>query len=354
VIPVLVLAAIAAPDDLAAPPTTQTSTAPDPLQYAKWALFIDGQYTWVTIGAWGLSSRAYDAPYPNGLLGVAAARVMNGTSWTVLITAEVALLRWLSGEHWEGLSHGTLMDNWLIGFDVPGRCRSGRAAPGSCGLGLGAYGETGVTIERGDVPIRAVMSAGWIEGRFDDTPARTLIEHTWVQAPVSLRPEVPIALGPFDLRLILGPGVYWGLHTAHVHPHPAFQDELNIPWHEITVLHGGVGFGLYGRVELGFMGAISIHADADLAVLPLGGSNTGAPPVVLVLDPFRDRGPVLWRRFATGVGLSPSFLSPLKLAIRYWTGELSPGPLTKLGHQCLGLEFEVPMELNRRDVEDRE
>jgi hypothetical protein len=197
-----------------------------------------------------------------------------------------------------------------------------------------------------------VLSAGWIQGRFDDTKERTLVEHTWVQAPISVRPEVPIDLGPFRLSLTLGPGIYWGLHTAHVHPHPEFQSELNIPWHEIVVLHGGIGLGMYGRVALSLLDTINVHADADLAVLPIGGSNPNPPAVVSELDAFHDRGEVLWRRAAIGIGFTPSFLAPLRIAVRYWTGELSPGPITKEGHRCLGLEFEVPMELDKRDEDE--
>ena len=46
-----------------------------------------------------------------------------------------------------------------------------------------------------------------------------------------------------------------------------------------------------------------------------------------------------------GVGLALPALAPLRFTARVWLGQLSPGPITALGHQGLGLELTIPIEL---------
>jgi hypothetical protein len=345
----LVLAALTSTS--AAFDTTDVTTAtiaedmhhPNPLRYAKWASLVDGAWSIILTAEWALSTREYDLPQPQGLIGLAAARILYGTTYSVLLAGEIALARILSGEDWSGLSHGVFLDNWLIGFDIPGRCGSGRARVGGpCGLGLGSFGEIGATVYRGPVNIRTVLAGGWIEGRFDDDADRTLAESTWVQAPLSVRAELPIAMGPMKLTLSSGPGIYWGMHNAHVHPHPDSTMDLHVPFFEIIVLHAGTGPGLYGAVSLSFFDTVALVADADLAAFLLGITNDKAPSVVAPLDAFRDRGLILWRRASAGLSVA---LDPLTISVRYYAVELSPGPLAKLGHKALAIGFEVPIEL---------
>src|SRR5687767_1501654 len=79
--------------------TTTTSTAavkreePDPLKYAKYAALVDGGWSFALTIGWAWSARSLDAPYPDGLLALAAARVLYGTSWSILLTSEIALAR---------------------------------------------------------------------------------------------------------------------------------------------------------------------------------------------------------------------------------------------------------------------
>jgi hypothetical protein len=322
--------------------TTAAGEEPDPLKYAKWAALIDGGFSIALTVGWMWSARQFEPPYPEGILGVTVARVLYGTSWSVLLATEVAIARLLAGPDWGGMSRGRFKNNWLFGFDVPGRCQNSRHA--RCGAGLGSFGEISATVTEDPMRIRVALIGGWIQGRYDDDDRRTLIESTWVQAPVTVLGEQAIALGPFDLRVTLGPGVYWGLHNAHVHRKQDF--DLDTPVHELIVLHGGIGPGVHAEAAIVFFDVVSLEADLDLAAMLLGGSNEDAPAVVHPLDAFRDSGIVLWRRASAGLTLEDTVLFPLRLSLRLWAAELSPGPLDKLHHRALAIEFTVPIELD--------
>src|SRR5262249_12085258 len=157
-----------------------------------------------------------------------------------------------------------------------------------------------------------------------------LVESTWVQAPISVRAELPVSLGPLRLRLSLGPGIYWGMHNAHVHPYATGSD-MGVPWYELIVLHAGAGPGAYASASISFRDIAAIVADADLAAFVLGVTNDGAPAIVAPLDPFRDRGLIVWRRASAGIAFA---LDPLFISLRYYAVELSPGPIGKLGHRA--------------------
>jgi hypothetical protein len=333
-----------APSISLAPSLTATAAEahrPNPLRYAKWAALVDGGWSIALTIGWAAAARSLDFPQPQGLLGIALARVLYGTTYSILLTGEIAIARLLSGEDWAGLSRGAFLDNWLVGFDVPGRCHAGRAKS-ACGLGLGSFGEVSATVVRGTIPIRVALAGGWIQGRFDDDGDRTLVESTWVQAPMSVRAELPISIGPVKLSLNLGPGIYWGMHNAHVHPYASSSVDLGAPFYELIVLHAGAGPGVYGAAALSFGDVLAIVADADLAAFVLGVTNEGAPAVVAPLDPFRDRGLIVWRRASAGLAFA---LDPLRISVRYYAVELSPGPIAKLGHRAFGIGFEVPIEL---------
>lgn len=316
---------------------------PRELRYAKYAALIDGGWSAALTVAWVLSARAWDAPYPEGLTGVAFARILYGTTWSLLVTTGVSILRAASGERWEGLRFGELRNEWHLGLGIPGGCDDVKSK--TCGLGLGGYSELSVRLATDTVPVELLMAGGWIQGHHDTNAERTLMESTWAQAPFLARARSKVELGPLTLEGAIGGGAFYGLHAAHVHARGDRREALDVPFYELIVLHGGFGPGLHGKLWLTFFDTVTLEADADLALLALGGSNRSAPPVVEPLSPFRYDGVVTWRRASLGVGLSRNVLHPVRLAARIYGAQLSPGPVTDLGHRTLMFQFEVPFDL---------
>src|SRR5258708_27615856 len=101
----ILFAAITATTSIAFETTTATIAQerhhPAPLRYAKWAAVFDGGWSIALTAAWGLSARASDLPQPQGILGVAVARVLYGTTYSILLSGEIIIARLLSGEDWE-------------------------------------------------------------------------------------------------------------------------------------------------------------------------------------------------------------------------------------------------------------
>lgn len=327
-----------------ATPTLALEEAPDPLRYAKYAAIVDGGWSLVLTGAWALSARSYAPPHAEGIVAIATARVLYGTTWSVLLATEVAIARVLAGEAWSGMSQGSFKNHWLFGIRVPGDCRARGEAGGICGVGLGSFGEISALVTRGDVPIRVALTGGWIQGRYYHDSERTLMESTWVQSPVGVWFEPRLSFGPVALELSAGPAVFWGMHNAHLHPERG--SGFDAPVHELIPLHYGFGPGVHGGLALVFFDAVALEIDADLAPLLLGGSNEGAAEKVLPMRPFEHTGVVVWRRAAAGIRFQLDVLHPLILAARVFTSELSPRPLDRIGHLAFGLQFEVPIELD--------
>ncbi len=317
---------------------------PDPLRYAKYAAIVDGGWSLVLTGAWALSARSYAEPHLQGIAAIATARVLYGTTWSVLLTTEVALARVLAGESWHGMSQGSFKNHWLFGFRLPGDCRARGESGGACGFGLGSFGEISALVTRGDLPIRVALTGGWIQGRYYHDSERTLMESTWVQSPVGIWVEPRLSFGPVALELSLGPAVFWGMHNAHLHPKDG--SSYDAPLHEIIPLHYGFGPGVHGGLALVFFDAVALEIDADLAPLLLGGSNEGAAEKVLPMRPFEHTGLVVWRRAAAGLRFSLDVFHPLIIAARVFTSEMSPRPLDRIGHLAVGFQFEVPIELD--------
>lgn len=344
-------AAVAASTDTA----TAAAEADDgPLRYAKYAALVDGGWSIALTVAWGLSARVWDAPYPEGITAIAFARILYGTSWTFLVAADVALIRAFAGEDWSGISKGAFKNHWLVGLDVPGRCsdRNSENERGPCGVGLGSFGEISARVSS-EYPIRAALTGGWIQGRYADNSERTLMESTWIQAPLSIWYEPRFELGPVALELSFGPGWFWGMHNAHVHLKPGVKlpRDRAPPFYEMIPLHYGTGPGGHAAVGLVFFDAVALVAEADVAAFILGGSNEDALAKVAPLTVFDARGMPLYRKYAAGLRFTLDALHPLILSAKVMGVELSPRALDRAGHLAAGLQFEVPMDL-QKDEED--
>lgn len=327
--------------------TSETSTAPDPLRYAKYAAIVDGGWSVALTAAWGLGARSYDAPYPDGILAIGFARILYGTTWSILLTSEVALARVVAGSSWSGMSKGAFKNNWLYGFEVPGRCGDRGSTGGVCGAGLGSFGEISALVSS-ELPIRAALTGGWIQGRYYSDQQRTIIESTWIQSPIGVWYEPRFEAGPLTLELSVGPGWWWGMHNAHVHPKPHVKlpPELEVPFYELIPLHYGTGPGVHGGVGIVFYDAIALTADAELSFFILGGSNYDAREKVAPLVVFDARGLPIWRKASAGIRFTLDAIYPLVLSAKVVVCELSARGLDSLGHVAAGIQFEVPIELD--------
>ena len=335
------------------PPPTKSLFEPDDepglppaLRYAKWAALADGGWSLLMTAAWVASSRGWDAPQPQGLVGVLAARLLYGTSFSVLIGLEVALLRSIFGEDFDGLGGGRHRHHWMAGYQIPGGCPD--TPDWGCGFGLGGYSELSVRLERAPFPLELALTGGWLQGHHGTDPRRTLMESTWVVAPLIARARLPVSLGPARLEAVFGPGIYAGLHAAHVHPTKAGAQSLQVPLHEMIVLQGGAGLGLHAKLSLELFGALWLEAEADLAPFLLGGTQQNLPEVVQVLGPFDPGRRLWWRRASVGLGLSREVLEPLRIGVRHFAAELSERPLPQAGHRAWLVEIEVPLEGRQR------
>lgn len=322
-----------------------TKEEADAFRYAKYAAFVDGIWSGIMTGAWGLSARTWQAPYPEAALAIVAARVLYGTTWTILVAANTALLRFITGDKWEGIQKGSLRNHWYIGFDIPAPCE--RGGGDTCGLGLGGYSEISVTLN----DLEVVMSGGWVQGRYDTDDRRTMMESTWVQSPLILRERLRADLGPIGVETVLGGGIYAGMHNAHVHPRLDFRDAFDVPAHEIVVLHAGAGLGLHAKLALDLFDVVTIDAELDLAPFYLSVAPD-RPDVVKELDRRKD-GTVVWRRATVGIGTARGVL-PIRLALRLYGLELGPGPVEDVGHRGMIIQFETPFDLEEDEEEEDE
>ncbi|MEQ9496952.1 MAG: hypothetical protein RIT81_08835 [Deltaproteobacteria bacterium] len=314
----------------------------DAFRYAKYAALIDGVWSGAMTVAWSLSANSHRTPQPEGAIGIVLARVLYGTTWTVQVALNTALLRFALGEDFDGLEKGSLRNNWLVGLDIPAPCE--RGGGDTCGLGLGGYSEITVKLRSG---LELTMTGGWIQGRFDTDERRTLMESTWIQAPLIVRTRHRAELGPVAFEAVFGGGLYYGMHNAHVHERPAFRGDLDVPPWELIVLHAGAGVGAHAKVAVDLFDVITVEGEADLAPFLIN-VRPRPPDVVAPLAADRTGLPV-WRRASVGVGLADGIL-PVRLSVRYYGLELGPRPTDGFGHRGLIFQFETPFELE--DDED--
>lgn len=282
---------------------------------------------------WGFAGGYLQAPQLDGLFALLATRVLYGTSWSLMLVSEVALMRRLGG----GLGfadEAKWVSDRLFGYAVPAGCdRPG--AHGGCGLGTGGFAELRLHLARS--PFWFALGGGSVLGRVETSRRRVLSEATWVLSPASIVLAVAPRLGPFELRLALGPGVYFGLHDAHVQPRPGYEYRVGAPWHSILPLDGGVGAGGRAEIGLGFPG--DVRASVEAVVAPFAGPS-GTPDLAAPIDRPRGDGPNVWRSGSVGVSAP---LGGMRLGLRWWGAELSPRALPAMGHRGALVRWEIPL-----------
>lgn len=330
-------------------PKPEAQAQPEPLRHAKWSAIVDGGWSILMTAAWALSARSWSAPHLQGITGLVSARVLYGTTWSVLVASEISLLRALAGPSWSGLSHAEIRNVWWLGRTIPASCGGW---DGACGLGLGGYSELSVRVLDGPVPIEVLMTGGWIQGHHSTSPTRTLVESTWVQAPLIGRARFELK-GHATLSLALGAGVYYGMHNAHAHPRAKASTEVRVPFHEIVPLDAGLGLGVHARLRLTLWDLLSLESAVDLSPFLLSYKARHVPSeVVPILASEPQRGAALvWRQGSIGLTLDRRFLYPVRLGVHAFGLELSTRPIRSLGHRGLMIAFDVPFEI---EMEDRQ
>jgi hypothetical protein len=343
-------------DDVAPPPAPAPS-GPKKLTFMqKLSAGSDLLATVPTIavfdGSWSIgmqigtlaAARTWDAPYPKGLVAHEATRILYGTSWTAMIAAEGLLAVVASGSRFDWIAEATYRTDWLFGLEVPAPCPR-TDAYGGCGIGIGGFG--GVHVRPLGSRVWFEVTGGWVEQRVANDERRTLAESAFVLAPMTATYEVKVAEGgPVALRARAGPGVYFGMHDAHIHPTELGERDLDVPWHELYPLDVGLGPG--GRAELRLVLAQHFSFDGELVAAPLllGGTTTHPSKDVAPLDGERGGLPT-WRMIGLGASFDHASVMPMRAGVSFFGAELSGRPVARLGHRGVMLRFEFPLRIPR-------
>jgi hypothetical protein len=310
----------------------------DLLHAVPWLAALDSGWSLVLTFGWSAVAGLRSAPLDKALGGLVAARLLYGTSWSVLVTGEALVAYHLGGEAWGWLGEAWYVTDRTIALDVPAGCPN--VGGGACGLGLGsAWSELRARIA--STPLWLSVGGGWVVGRHGRDAERTVAESTWVLSPLTAQAAVGEPPGHgFGARL--GGGVFFGVHNAHVHPRGAAADErLDVPVTEMVPLDAGIGAG--PRIELwaSLPGGVALELDVMLAPL-LGASHQGAEPAIAPLDARPDGTLMSWRALSLGASV-PVDASGTRLLLGYWVSELSTRPWLDVGHRAVTLRWQVPL-----------
>ena len=287
-----------------------------------------------------LAMRAWDAPYPNGILGHVATRVLYGTTWSLMLASESLLALTLSGGSFAWLGEAHYRTDQMVGFNVPSPCSPG--SQGGCGVGVGGFAGLNVRLARSRVWLE--VSGGWVQQRVANDAHRTLGESTWVMTPIGVAVEETLGRGgPVELHLTGGPSLHFGMHNAHVHPTALGAQTLSVPWTEIMPLHGGAGPGARAEARLVLGQRISLDLEGVFSPFLLSSTDTSPREVLAQLGPTAGQGIPTWRRVSVGA----SFIDrSMRVGFSFFAAELSGRPVTQLGHQAIALRFDFPLGLD--------
>lgn len=305
-------------------------------------------------GAWSLSlqvstqltNRTWDAPYPWGTIGQYSTRLLYGMSWTVMLSLESVAVVVASKGKFDWIGEASYRSDWMLGTDLPACPHVG--AYGGCGLGVGGFSFMQLR------PVRSrwwyEAGGGWIQQRVLNDALRTVAESSWVLTPISAMRELKTDLDEdIAFRAFVGPGLYFGMHAAHVHPTSRGADVYpNVPWTQLYPLDAGIGPG--GRVEgrMILFQHLSLEADLVMAPFLLGGPTKHVSTDVAPLD-FERGGMSVWRKVGAGIGWDDPKILPFKVMLAVYAAELSERPLDRIGYRGGMLRFDIPLRVPKED-----
>ena len=282
-----------------------------------------------------LTNRTWSAPYPGGLLSHFTTRFLYGTTWVAMLGVESLAAVTATGARFDWIGEAHYRTDWALGVLAPGTSSAG--APAS--PGVGGFGGLHVRFARSRWWYE--VSGGWIQQRIATDERRTLAESTWIMTPAAIARELSVSAGPLTLYARGGPGVYFGMPNAHVHPTTAGARTLAVPWHELYPLDWGLGPGGRAEARAILFRRASIDAEVVVAPLLLGGVDARPSADVAPLDGARGGTPV-FRSAAIGVSYEdPS--TPMRLGLSYFTTELSGRRVLDMGHRAVMLRFDFPL-----------
>jgi hypothetical protein len=330
-------AAQRAPSD-EAPGLPKLTVGRDLIRTAPAAALLDGAWSASLQIASALSSNRLRGSVPRGLLAHEATRVLYGSSWTAMLALESFAVA-AAGGGFDFLAEAVYRTDWLVGATLPA-CPS-RVSLGGCGIGVGGFG--GLSMRPKGSALYFEAGGGWLEQRVSADDRRTLSESMWVLNPIAITLPVETPAAPLGAFLRAGPGLYFGMHNAHLHPHRP-SARAGIPWHELFPLEAGIGPG--GRAEAGIVLFRRVRVQAELvtALLTLG-TRRSRPGKAL--EPLSaSRGVPSFRIVSAGLGYEDP-TTPMRLGVSLFAAELSSRPYTTFGHQGALLRLEFPLKTSR-------
>jgi hypothetical protein len=337
----LAVAAVLAPQAAAAEEASPTllehlGAGRDLLRTAPTIALFDGAWSVVTELDTLLTSRRWDAPYPQGLVAQVATRALYGTSWTGMLVLESFAASLASGGRFDWLAEAQYRTDWLFGVSAPA-C-GGPDTGGGCGAGVGSFG--GLHVRPRGSRWWFEVTGGWLEQRIANDAYRTLEESSWVLTPLAATYALEGRAGAVAVAARFGPGAYFGMHAAHLHPTELGAKTLAVPWHELYPLDVGVGIGARAELALTFARSVRVSGGAVAAPLVAGTRHTRTSPELAPLA--GGSGVPWWRALSLGLDVTAPSLS-LQFGASLFLAELSTRSLDELGHAGFMFRFAFPL-----------
>jgi hypothetical protein len=302
------------------------------------APLLDGAWSGVLQILSLATSARLEGPQPRGLLAHEATRVLYGSTWTAMLAIESFIVASLGGGSFDFLAQASYRADWIVATTLPA-CPS-PVSLGGCGLGAGGFGSLSMRPKGSRVRFEA--GGGWIEQRVSHDGRRTISESMWVLTPFAATLAVktpPAALAAF---LEAGPGAYFGMHTAHLHPASTAPGFPRAPWHELFPIELGVGPGGRARTGLTFARRLTLETELVVAVLPVG---TRQRTIEDELFPVvGSRGVPSFRMLSLGAAWDDP-TEPLRFGVSLFAAELSGRPFSRLGHRGGMVRLEFPLRV---------
>jgi hypothetical protein len=179
------------------------------------AAVIDGSWSIALHVNTELTNRTWDAPYPWGTIGQYSTRLLYGLGWTLMLSAESVAVVLAHGGNFDWLAEASYRSDWAVPIDLPACPRVG--AFGGCGMGIGSFAF--VQLRPRGSRIWYEAGGGWIQQRVLNDDLRTVAESSWVLSPIIATWDLHTDLAaPVAFRTFVGPGLFFGMHNAHMHP----------------------------------------------------------------------------------------------------------------------------------------
>jgi hypothetical protein len=287
-----------------------------------------------------LIGRTWTPPYPDGQIGHWTTRLLYGGSWSLMLGIESMVAVLANGGSLDWIAEASYRSDWVTLVDLPTCPATG--AFGGCGMGVGGFSWFQVRPVRW--PFFVEAGGGWIQQRVATDADRTMTESTWVLSPLTVLYEMKTDQeAPVALRALVGPGVFFGMHNAHIHPTESGQARYDPPWHQMYPLDAGAGPGGRAEIRVTLFRRVSVTGEIVVAPFVVGGPTSRASSDVAPLD-FEREGVSTWRKANVGLGYYDRSM-PFVTTLSFFSAELSERPVERLGYRGMMLRLDVPLRV---------